>query len=314
MNTRTELVVIGAGLAGLAAAVRASRDGIETVVVESAILGGEAMNALGTGQMPGLPTDWDLPAVAAALCEEAAEEGVTFVDGCVTGLARVKDGRVAVRGDESDVDAGAVIIASGLRPLPLGIEDEARFKGRGVSNCVACDSPICAGKEVVVIGGGTEAISSAIHLSTMCPKVTLVHSRASLDAPRRLLAQLRATSNIELMLASSVSAIYGDGHVEEVAIRRGDAGVENRVPVAGVFVAIGSRPASEPFAQFVDLTETGRIWVDESLRTSQRNVYAAGSVRMGAIQDAASAIGDGVSAARHVELSIRHADHSNDSA
>jgi len=277
MNTRHDIVVIGAGVAGLSAAAEAARLGLRVCLIEELMFGGLIVNVNHL-----LPVPAGLPAsgidLATDLMTRASDLGVTSLFETVTGLQTGSSLAVVTTGGTHG--ARAVIVASGARLRKTGVPGETEFQERGVSHCADCDAPLYRGQDVVVVGGGDAALQEALVLSEHCARVHLVHRRASFRARQDLIAKLRERPNILPRMETVVDELRGEEALSRVAVRAAD-GTSAEIPCSGFFAYIGLEPNTsflpEPLLRDAD----GRIKVDAQLESALRDVYAIGAVRAG---------------------------------
>ncbi len=289
-----DLVIVGAGPAGLTAAIYAARRDLSTLVVEKALVGGQMHLTTEIGNWPGvqLTSGADL---SAAMEEHVRSLGVDVLFADVTGIAATQDGNELVVGDRR-ITCAAVILATGGAHRKLGVAGEGRLAGRGVSYCATCDAPFFRGKTVAVVGGGNTAIEDALYLSELCKKVYLIHRRDTFRAEARRVAELQRRG-VEPVINSVVEEITGEGMVSGIRVEDVNTGKKTDISVDGVFVSIGNEPASGLARKAgVALDERGYAIVDAKMATNVPGVFAAGDITGGVLQ-IATAVGDGCRAA-----------------
>jgi len=294
-----EVVIVGAGPAGLTAALYCARAGLDTVVVERLGPGGQAATTAHIENYPGFPGGIAGLELGQRLEEQARAFGVRLVLAEVQGVG--VQGRFGVRTSEGHMNARALIVASGARERPLGVPGESEFRGRGVSYCATCDGAFYRNRQVVVVGGGDSALEEALFLTRFASKVTIVHRRAALRAAKVL--QERAFSNAKLAFVwnTVVKAVLGREKVEGVQLTNLDTGQATEHPADGVFVCVGKLPNSELVRALVDTDTAGYIVTGEDMRTSLPGLYAAGDVRAKYLRQVATAVNDGAVAGVAVE-------------
>ncbi len=277
MNTRHDIVVIGAGVAGLSAAVEAARLGLRVCLIEELMFGGLIVNVNHLLPAPaGLPDSGiDL---ATDLMTRASDLGVTTLFETVTGLQVGSSLAVVASGGAHG--ARAVIVASGARLRKLGVPGEAEFQERGVSHCADCDAPLYRGQDVVVVGGGDAALQEALVLSEHCARVHLIHRRASFRARKDLVAKMRERPNILPRMETVVDELRGEAALSGVAVRAAD-GSSAEIACSGLFAYIGLEPNTSFLPEQLLRDADGRIKVDAQLESALRDVYAIGAVRAG---------------------------------
>jgi len=304
-DTVYDVIIVGAGPAGLGCALYTARDRLKTLVIEKMIPGGQIYNTDRIENYPGI-IRVDGPSLIDQMQKQVESFGAVVSPGCeVTGLERRKDGNVAVLCGPTTRVARAVVLALGshYRRLCVPGEEEFRNAGAGVSYCGTCDAPFFRGKEVVSVGGGNTAIEETLHLVKYAKKVTLVHRREEFRADKVLVEELRAevaklNSSLTIRCETTITAIQGEGRVQSIRLKNVKTGQEEDYPCDGVFVFVGMVPNTGFLKGIVQLTEHGFIRVDCAyLRTSMPGVFAAGDCRIGAAMQLTTAIADGVNAA-----------------
>ncbi|MHC4156957.1 MAG: NAD(P)/FAD-dependent oxidoreductase [Planctomycetota bacterium] len=305
MAEQYDCVIVGAGPAGLAAALYAARDRFKTLVLEKLLPGGQINNTDRIENYPGIPRI-DGPGLIQQMQKQAEDFGTQIKTGAeVTKLEKLIDGRLAVYSDEEKLVTRSVILAPGSAYRKLGVPGEQEFRsaGAGVSYCGTCDAPFFKGKQVVAIGGGNTAIEETLHLANFAAKVTLIHRRDEFRATRVLTEELlkkvnETDSNLTVKYNTVATAIQGEAKVQSVRLKDVKTGAEQDYPCDGVFIFIGMVPNTGFLKGFVELTNHGFIKCDCAyLRTSVPGVFVAGDCRIGAAMQLATAAGDGVIAA-----------------
>jgi thioredoxin reductase (NADPH) len=291
-----ELVIIGAGVAGLTAAAFAGRYGLDVAVVEQLAAGGQIANAERIENFPGFPSGIGGHELGPLLHEQAEAAGAAFVIDSVEGLETDGDDRI-VRGANESLRAPAIIIAAGSRLRRLSVAGAERLAGKGVSHCASCDGPLLAGQEVCVVGGGDSALDEALVLAICASRVTLLCRAKNIAAQRALLDRANACGKIEIVSEAVVEEILGEETVSAIRWREIATGAVHTKEVAGVFVYIGLEPNTAFLRDVVALDATGHIEADAMMRTSLPGVFAAGDIRKDSIAQLAAAAGDGATAA-----------------
>lgn len=286
-----DLIIIGAGPAGLTAAVYGMRAGLRVLVLEEQTPGGQLALTPEVENYPSWPkiSGWEL---ASKIAEQAVAAGAEVRSEPVTGL-RKTDGGWAVDTAAGSHEGRSVIVANGAKRRKLGCPGEAEFTGRGVSYCAVCDGAFFRGKTVCVVGGGNTAMEDALYLAEICPKVYLIHRRDSFRGEQKLQNAVAASERIEVLWNTTVEAVEGEGRVQRVRLAGGHAGI---LDTDGVFVAVGLAPDNERFAGVLEL-ENGYIRAGEDCRTSARGIFAAGDTRTKEIRQILTAAADGAVAA-----------------
>jgi thioredoxin reductase (NADPH) len=305
MAEQYDCIIVGAGPAGLAAALYAARDRFKTLVLEKLLPGGQINNTDRIENYPGIPRI-DGPGLIQQMQKQAEDFGTQIKTGTeVTKLEKLRDGTLAVYSDEEEFVTRSVILAPGSYYRRLGVPGEKEFRsaGAGVSYCGTCDAPFFRGKQIVAVGGGNTAVEETLHLAKFAAKVTLIHRRDEFRATRVLTEELlqkvnEPDSNLTVKYSTVATAIQGEEKVQSVRLKDVKTGTEQDYPCDGVFIFIGMVPNTDFLKGFVELTDHGFIKCDCAyLRTSVPGVFVAGDCRIGAATQLATAAGDGVIAA-----------------
>ena len=313
MAERYDCIITGAGPAGLAAALYASRDRFKTLVLEKLLPGGQISTTDKIENYPGIERI-DGPGLIEQMQKQAVNFGGEIKTGCeATKLKKLENGNIAVYCDEEQYVARAVILAPGSDYRKLGVpgEEEFRSAGAGVSYCGTCDAPFFRGKQVVAVGGGNTAIEETLHLTKFADKVTLIHRRDEFRAARVLTEELlqktgEPNSNLIVKYSTVATAIQGKGKVQSVKLKDVKTSREQDYPCDGVFIFIGMVPNTGFLKGFVELTDNGFIKCDCAyLRTNVPGVFVAGDCRIGAAMQLVTAVGDGVTAAMMLKQYFR---------
>jgi len=297
MMKEYEAVVIGGGPAGLTAGLYLSRYGLNTLLVERGLPGGQIVNAGRVENYPGFPNGISGMDLGQLMQEQAARFGLNFTTAEVSGLKREGNLFKTVT-DDGDFLSGAVVIASGSNYRKMGLEEEERLTGRGVSYCATCDGFLFRDKVVAVVGGGDTAVSDALELSQHARHVYVIHRRDQLRASQVVQKAAMTVAKIEFIWNSIVVQLEGTEKLSGVVIKDVKTGGTSKLEVAGVFVAIGLIPNSDPFRGIIELDEAGNIPTDEVMRTSSPGRYAVGDIRRNSARQVAAAVGDGAVAAK----------------
>lgn len=291
-----DLVVIGAGVAGLTAAMHAARAGLTVAVVERMGVGGQIAAAERIENFPGFPQGISGAELGPLLHEQAETAGAEFLLDTVEGIAVDGDWRV-VNAASEPLKARTVIVAAGSALKSLGVPGEEAFRGRGVSHCASCDGHFFAGQPVCVIGGGDSALDEALVLTEHAARVTVFHRGAALDAQRVLIERAAANGKIEIVPSTAVEEVFGDDNVSGVRLRDLNSRVVREHAVKGVFVYVGLEPNSAFVRGVVTVDPAGHIDTDIMMRTSVPGIFAAGDIRAHSAAQLAAVAGDGATAA-----------------
>ena len=302
MSQIYDMIIIGSGPAGLAAAVYGQRAKLDLIVIEKQMIsGGQIINTLEVDNYPGLPGIGGFE-LGQKFREHAEKLGTAFVTDEVKEVRINKDGTRTVVGAETDYTAKTVVIASGAEHSLLGVPGEKELTGSGVSYCATCDGNFYRNKVTAVVGGGNVALGDALYLARLCQKVYLIHRRDSFRGAKVLEDKVRAAENIELVLDSTVEEICGEGQVKAILVKNKKSGAESELAIDGLFIAVGIVPESKSFP-FLETDERGYVLADETCETNVPGVYAAGDVRKKQLRQVITAVADGANA---VESAVRY--------
>ena len=286
-----DIVIIGAGTAGLTAAVYGARAGKSVLVVEAENFGGQITASPRVENYPGIASISGNE-FAANLLDQALGLGVQAELERVIGVT-CEQGHKLVITEENAYPCLSVIVAAGVKHRTLGLAREAELTGEGVSYCAVCDGAFFKGRDVAVVGGGSTAVSDALFLSEYCRRVTLIHRREQFRAEEALVRQLRLRKNVDFLLDSRVTALQGGSSLESVRVENLRTQEERFLAVEGLFVAVGQVPDSSAFAELLDLDADGYLIAGEDCRTSCEGIFAAGDCRTKQVRQLATAAGDG---------------------
>jgi len=291
-----DLVVIGAGVAGLTAALFAARHGLNVVVIEQLGAGGQISNAERIENFPGFPQGIAGHELGPLLHEQAEAAGAEFVLDTVQAL-EIDGAHRIVRGAGETLRGRAVIITAGSALRSLGVPGEETFLGRGVSHCASCDGAFFAGQPVCVVGGGDSALDEALLLAEHAARVTIIHRGEKLDAQSALQDRIAGSGKIEVALNTVVNEIIGEDAVSGVRLGDPKLGTIRLQEVKGVFVYVGLEPNTAWLRGVLALDAAGHIATDINMATSVAGVFAAGDIRQHSVAQLAAAAGDGATAA-----------------
>lgn len=295
-----DVVVIGAGPAGLSAAIYAKRAGFSVLVIEKAPMsGGQIVSTYEVDNYPGLQgiNGFDM---GMKFREHAEYMGAEFMEGEVQQL-RLEGEIKEVVTENAVYQARAVIIAVGATHAKLGVLGEEELIGKGVSYCATCDGAFFRNRVTAVVGGGDVAVEDAVFLARFCKKVYVIHRRDSLRAAEILQKKLFSLPNIEMIWDTAVEKINGLEQVESIQIVNKKTGLQKTLPVDGVFIAVGILPQSEKFADLVKTDEKGYFVAGEDCCTNIEGVFAAGDARTKKLRQVVTAVADGANAVASVQ-------------
>ncbi len=302
MGVRRELLtIIGAGPAGLAAALYGGRAGLEPLLVEKLSPGGQVLVTDWVENYPGFPDGISGYELMEKFAAHARRFGMKELNGEVESIFPGEEGIELKLVDGESILSRAVIVATGAGPNLLGVPGEKEFTGKGVSYCATCDGPFFRGKVVAVVGGGDSAVQEAAFLTKFAEKVYLIHRRDRLRAIKILQDKALSNPKIEPIWNTVVERIQGSQFVEGVSLynRREDRRWD--LPVDGVFIFVGIHPHTDFLADVVELDEQGFIVTDQWMRTGRPGIYAAGDCRSKPLRQIVTAAAEGATAAYAVE-------------
>lgn len=289
-----DIIVVGAGCAGLTAAIYCARAGKSVLVLENESIGGQISTSPKVENYPGIASISGID-FSDKLFEQATDLGVSVE---LEHAEKLIDngGTKTVVTDYGTHTCKAVILATGVKHRKLGLDNEEKLIGRGVSYCAVCDGAFFKGKPVAIAGGGNSALQSAIMLSSICEKIFLIHRRSEFRAEERLVENARAISNIEFVLDSTVEALVGEDKLKAI-ITKNKEGEERTIEVSGLFVQVGQVPENSVFSDIISLDAGGYIIASEDCKTNINGVFAAGDCRTKQIRQLTTAAADGSVAA-----------------
>ncbi len=292
----TDILIIGAGAAGMTAALYASRAGLTSLIFEGEMYGGQIITTPELENYPALPniTGADFGNLLYNQIENLP--GVEFCFEPVEGASL--SGKVkSVRTPYGIYEGKTVIIANGAKHRRLGVEGEDRFSGRGVSYCGTCDGAFYKGLDTAVVGGGNTAVEEALYLSNLCSKVSLIVSDTKISAQKILVDSAKKRDNIEVLFSCEVRRLYGNKKLEGAVLINTATGEEIDLALPGLFIAIGMAPENQLFSEEIALDSQGYIIAGEDCRTNVEGVFAAGDTRTKPLRQLVCAASDGAVAA-----------------
>ena len=295
-----DLIIIGAGPAGLTAAQYGARAALKVLVIEQLSIGGQALVIDALENYPGNITQKSGFEFAMDLHNQAETFGAAFTTGEVVSLAKENNSFAVKLADGSVKNALAVILAAGSKPRMLGVPGESEFSGKGVSYCATCDGPFFRNKKIFVVGGGDAACDEARFLSKLTTKVVLIHRRDAFRAQKSLVQRTLENPNIEVRYNTTIKEIKGEAKVKSVLLIDTLTGAEYEEEADAVFIFAGTVAQSKLAAQLnADLDESGCIITDHKMATNIKGFYAAGDIRSGTFRQVVTAAGDGATAAHN---------------
>ena len=286
-----DIIIIGAGTAGMTAGIYAARANKKTLILEGKNYGGQIINTPDIENFPALNHISGIE-YATNLYNQVKELGVTYKR---EEVQNITEDRV-VATNKNQYQAKAVIIATGTQNRKLGLEGEDNLVGRGISYCATCDGRFYKGKNVAVIGGGNTAIEDAIYLSDLADKVYLIHRREGFRADQKAIEILKSKENVEFILNNKPHKLIAENKLTGLEIINNENEI-TMIDVSGIFIAIGQIPNTEIFKDFIDLNESGYIKSKDGVHTNIDKIYVAGDVREKELRQLITAASDGAIAA-----------------
>ena len=290
-----DLIVVGAGPAGLTAGIYGTRAGLKTLIIEGeGTYGGQILTTYDVDNYPGLPGIGGFE-LGSKFKDHAKDAGAEFKEAMVTKIVDKGDHKTVVTSAE-ELDTKTVIVATGAAHNHLGVPGEEEMTGAGVSYCATCDGAFFRNRTTAVIGGGDVALEDALFLARGCKKVYLIHRRDAFRGAKKLQDAVLAAENIEIVYDTVVSEIKGDGMVNGLAVRNVKTGEEKVLETDGVFIAVGTHPITEFAVGLLDMDEKGYIKADETGVTNVAGIFVAGDARTKKLRQVVTAASDGANA------------------
>ncbi|WP_022847739.1 thioredoxin-disulfide reductase [Desulfurobacterium sp. TC5-1] len=305
-DTLWDVVIVGAGPAGLASAIYTGRSNLKTLVLDAMFPGGQLLITEMIENYPGFPEPMAGFELSDRMKKQAENFGAVIESGYSVNKVDI-DGDIFTLKLESggEVKARTVIWAAGSTPRKLGVPGEAEFLGRGVSYCAVCDGALFKGRDVAVVGGGDSALEEALFLTKFANKVYLIHRRDKFRAVPIVQERVKANEKIKPVLNKVVESINGDQFVESLTLKDTVTGEKSEQKVDGIFIFIGSEPNTAPIAHLVELDDRGYILTDDEMKTATPGLFAAGDTRKKPLKQVITAAADGavaaMSASRYLE-------------
>ncbi len=293
-----DVIIVGAGPAGLSAAIYVERSGKHAVCFEKLTVGGQIVNTPDIANYPGIKNISGFE-FSMGLYEQATELGAEVIYDKVSGIVKSEEDNTfkVTTGSGKEYEAKAVILATGAKNRHLGLDKEEELTGRGVSYCATCDGAFFKGKDVAVNGGGNTALEDALFLTNYCNKVYIIHRRDEFRGEPQNLEAVKNKENIEFVLNSTVTELKGDKALEAVVVKNKETLEEKEIPVSGLFIAIGQEPDNGDFSPVADLDKGGYIVADEKCLTKTLGIFVAGDCRTKDVRQLTTAASDGAVAA-----------------
>jgi len=308
-----DLIIIGAGPAGLAAGIYAGRARLNTLLIEKSKDGGQIVMTSEIENYPGCEEVESGPSLIKKMVKQFEKFGAEKVTDTII-EAELKGDIKVLKGQRGEYKAKTVIIATGAMPKPIGCEGEKKFIGKGVSYCATCDGAMFEDMEVYVVGGGDSAVEEAMFLTKFARKVTIIHRRNELKTAKSIQEKAFANPKLDFMWNSQIVELKGEGLLESMVVKDTVTGETKEIfadeddGTFGVFVFIGLAPKSEIFNGVIDM-ENGYILTNDNMETNVPGVYAVGDIRKKGFRQVVTATADGAIAAHHIEKFLEHAEH-----
>ncbi len=303
-----DVVIIGAGPAGLSAGLYAARARLKTLIIEKENAGGQIATTAEVENYPGSIENATGPSLVERMVHQAEEFGAEKINDNIVSVDFSGDIKI-LKGEKQTYEAKSVIIATGAVPKPMGCPGEKELTGRGVSYCATCDAPFFEDLEVYVIGGGDSAVEEAMYLTKFARKVTIVHRRDELRAAKSIQEKAFKNEKLDFLWDTVVTEVKGEGLLESMTIKNLKTGEEREIVADeddgtfGIFVFIGYNPATKIFEGLINM-EGGYIITDENMKTNVDGVFAAGDNRVKSLRQVVTATADGAIAAIQAEKYI----------
>lgn len=300
MDNVEKLVIIGSGPAGLTAAIYAARGGLNPIAISGREAGGQLMLTTDVDDFPGFPEGIQGPDLMMRMRKQAEKFETRFIDENVISVD-LSQKPFVVKTETMTLNSNSLILATGASAKWLGLESEARLRGKGVSACAVCDGFFFKGKDVILVGGGDTAMREVQPLSKICKKVIIVHRRDQLRAQVALQELVKSKKNVEFLMNSEIVEFLGEDKLQAVRIKNLQSGKISEMPIDGVFIAIGHQPNTKFLNSEIALDEQGYILIQDETHTNVDGVFVAGDVADKRYRQGVTAAGSGCKAAMDVE-------------
>lgn len=299
-----DTIIIGAGPAGLSAAVYAKRAGLNSLLIEeSAIDGGQVLSTYEVDNYLGLPGISGLD-LGEKFSEHAKRAGIDKKEAAVSKITEIEGGYSVIT-DDGNFDTKTVVVATGAVHAKLMVPGEEELAGMGVSYCATCDGAFFRKRDVCVVGGSDVAVEDAIYLARTSRKVYLIHRRDTLRAANSLVEALKKCENVEFVWNSEVKSINGQDGVESVTVFNKVTGEQSDIALSGVFIAVGINPQADLLEGLAERDDKGYVIAGEDCRSSKKGIYVAGDIRKKPMRQIITAVADGANAVTSVQEDIR---------
>jgi len=298
-----DLLIAGGGPAGLTAGIYATRGGLRTVLIEKMVPGGQAASTFLIENYPGFPEGIPGPELSRAMEIQAKRFGLEIISGAIEKLDSQGHLWEVTREGQKFI-CKAVIVATGVDPVKLGVPGEEELRGRGVSYCATCDGPFFRGQDIGVVGGGDSAVDEALYLTRFANRVYLIHRRNALRAEKIIQERAFRSEKIKILWETVVTKVLGETAVDGMELRNVKTGEMQTLKVSGVFFYVGLRPNAEFLRGIAKMDGQGYVITDDHMATSAPGIFAAGDVRQKLLRQVTTAVGDGATAAFAAERYI----------
>lgn len=290
-----DIIIVGAGTAGMSAAIYGLRAGKKVLMLEGRSYGGQIINTPEVENYPGIKKVSGFE-FATNLYQQATDLGAEIIYEKVESIRDNKESKTVVT-EENEYETKTVIIATGAKNRPLGLDKEKELTGAGVSYCATCDGMFFRGKDVAVVGGGSTALEDAVFLSNFCDKVYVIHRRDSFRGEDKLVKALESKENVFFVLDSVVVELKGENILSGISVKNVNNGVITEIDVKGVFIAVGQEPDNHAFSELIELDEKGYVRAGEDCITNVEGIFTAGDCRTKNVRQLTTAASDGAVAA-----------------
>lgn len=298
-----DLIIIGAGPAGLSAAQYGARANLKTLVIENAAVGGQVLNINDFENYPGVFPGVKGNEFIATMTEQAKAFGAEFLTATVSSIDKVKN-QFIVKTDKGEQSSLTLVIATGAAHRKLGVPGEKELSGMGVSYCATCDGPFFKNRKVVVVGGGDSACDEATYLATLASEVTMIHRKSSFRAQKAVAERVLSNPKINVKFNTVVKEIKGKYKVEELILENTETGEISTINADGVFIFVGMVPQTD-LVEMLPKDEGGYIKTNDKMETAIKGMYCVGDIRSKPFRQVVTATSDGATAAFSAGLYIR---------
>ena len=298
-----DLIIIGAGPAGLSAAQYGARANLKTLVIENAAVGGQVLNINDFENYPGVFPGVKGNEFIATMTEQAKAFGAEFLTATVSSIDKVKN-QFIVKTDKGEQTSLTLVIATGAAHRKLGVPGEKELSGMGVSYCATCDGPFFKNRKVVVVGGGDSACDEATYLATLASEVTMIHRKSSFRAQKAVADRVLSNPKINVKFNTVVKEIKGKYKVEELILENTETGEISTINADGVFIFVGMVPQTD-LVEMLPKDEGGYIKTNDKMETAIKGMYCVGDIRSKPFRQVVTATSDGATAAFSAGLYIR---------